>query len=88
MDAGSAVERRIERVVLETDRHLVVGDVTLPPEGYMSRFSDLLNNTETDFVALVDVEISPLEGGEIEKHPFLALGKAHVRVAHPLAESA
>lgn len=88
MNGSSAVDRRTERVVLTTDRHLVVGDVTLPPEGYKSRFSDLLNNTETDFVALVDVEISPLEGGEVERHPFLALGKAHVRVAHPLAESA
>ena len=35
--------RRKERVRFETDRHLVVGDVTLPPEGYQSRFSDAVN---------------------------------------------
>ena len=37
------METRIERVVLETDRHRIVGDLTLPKEGYRSRLSDYLN---------------------------------------------
>lgn len=78
------VEHRIERAVFETDRLRIVGDVTLPPEGYQSRFSDLLNRPDFSFVALVNAEISPLEGGEVERHPFLAIGKAHIRVAYPL----
>lgn len=76
----------MERVVLETDRRLVVGDVTLPPEGYKARFSDLLNNTESAFVALIDVEISPLEGGEVERRDFVAVSKAHVRIAFPFED--
>jgi len=31
-------QRRTERAAFETDRLLIVGDVTLPPEGYQSRF--------------------------------------------------
>ena len=77
-------EYRTERAVFETDRHRVVGNMTLPPEGYQSRFSDLLNRTDNSFILLVDVEVSALEGGEAKRSPFLALGKAHVRVAYPL----
>lgn len=78
------MEYRTERAVFETDQQRIVGDVTLPPEGYQSRFSDLLNRTDVSFIALVDVEASPLEGGDAKRFPFLALGKAHVRVAYPL----
>lgn len=76
--------RRRERVLFETDRHLVVGDVTLPPEGYQSRFSDSINRVDIAFLPLVDVEITPLGGGEAERHDFIVLSKAHVRLAHPL----
>ena len=85
---SSAVESRVERAVFETDRHRVVGDVTLPPEGYQSRFSDLLNRGDFGFVHLVNVEIAPLDGGPVANHPFVALAKAHVRLAFPLDESA
>ncbi|MDX6600999.1 MAG: hypothetical protein QOF13_201, partial [Solirubrobacterales bacterium] len=46
MGAGDEVERRIERAAFETDAHLIVGDVTLPPAGYQSRFSDSLNRDD------------------------------------------
>ncbi len=84
MEGVTGVEHRIERVVFETDRLNIVGDVQLPPEGYQSRFSDLLNREDLSFIPLVDVEVSPLGGGEAKRYPFLALGKAHVRVAYPL----
>ena len=63
MEAGTHIERRVERVRFETDRHVVIGDVTLPPEGYQSRFSDSLNRPDIDFVPVVNVEITPLDGG-------------------------
>ena len=50
MNEEENVERRVERAVFETDRQLVVGDVTLPPAGYQSRFSDSLNRADLDFV--------------------------------------
>jgi hypothetical protein len=77
--------RRKERVVFETDRHLIVGDVTLPPEGYQSRFSDAVNRADVTFIPLLDVEISPLgDGGEAKRHAFIVLAKEHVRLAYPL----
>ena len=73
------IERRLERAVFETDRHLVVGDVTLPQAGYQSRFSDALNRPEVEFVALTNVEITSLVDGEVTERPFIALGKSHIR---------
>jgi hypothetical protein len=80
--------QRKERVVFETDRHVVVGDVTLPPEGYQSRFSDAVNRADVAFIPILDVEIVPLGGGEVEKRDFIVLSKAHVRLAYPLDERA
>jgi hypothetical protein len=84
VEGATGVEHRIERAVFETDRHRVVGNVTLPPEGYQSRFSDLLNREDLGFIPLIDAEVAPLGGGDVERYPFLALGKAHIRVAYPL----
>lgn len=84
MDTGTDDNRRPERVLFETDRHLIVGDVTLPPEGYQARFSDAVNRPEVAFIPLLDVEISPLAGGETEKREFIVLAKAHIRLAYPV----
>ena len=84
MEAHSGSPRRRERVVFETDRHLVVGDVTLPPEGYQSRFSDAVNRPEVTFIPLLNVQITPLAGGESERRKFIVLAKEHVRLAYPL----
>lgn len=77
-------ERRVERVQFETDRHRIVGDVTLPPEGYQSRFSDSLNRPDVTFIPVVNAEISSLTGGDVERLPFMVVSKSHVRVAFPL----
>jgi len=86
MERQSGNPRRRERVVFETDRHLVVGNVTLPPEGYQSRFSDAVNRADVAFIPLLDVEISPLGGGEAVRRDFIVLAKEHIRLAHPLEE--
>jgi hypothetical protein len=80
---GEQAGRRVERAVFETDRHLVVGDVTLPPEGYQSRFSDALNRRDVDFLALTNVEITSLLDGTVSERPFVVLSKHHVRFAYP-----
>jgi hypothetical protein len=84
IDEGEQTERRVERVVFETDRHLILGDVTLPPAGYQSRFSDSLNRTDLDFVSLTNAEITSLADGKVSERPFVVLNKRHVRVAYPL----
>ena len=85
MSGGEQIERRVERAAFETDRQLVVGDVTLPPTGYQSRFSDLLNRIEFDFLPLTNVEITSLEDSTVSEQAFMALSKRHIRVAYPLA---
>ena len=40
------MDTRIERVVLETSRHAITGDLTMPKEGYRSRLSDFLNRAQ------------------------------------------
>jgi hypothetical protein len=81
----SQSERRVERVQFETDRHWIVGDMTLPAQGYQSRLSDSFNRIDISFIPLVDVEVSPLEGGEVERRDFMVLSKAHIRLAFPVA---
>jgi len=66
---------------------MVVGNVTLPPEGYQSRFSDAINRADVAFVPLVDVEISPLADGETVRRDFMVLAKNHIRLAYPISES-
>lgn len=78
-------DRRTERAVFETDRQIVVGDVTLPPEGYQSRFSDSLNRAGLDFIPLTNVEITSLVDGKVSERDFVALSKLHVRISYPLS---
>ena len=35
----------------------------LPPTGYHSRLSDLLNNPEREFLIVLDATVTPLDGG-------------------------
>lgn len=84
IDEGDQIERRVERAVFETDQHRIVGDVTLPPAGYQSRFSDSLNRADVEFVPLTKVEIISLADGKVSERPFTAVNKRHVRVAYPL----
>jgi hypothetical protein len=83
MDPEDHLEGRHERAVFETDRQLVVGDVTLPPEGYQSRFSDVLNRRDFDFLPLTNVEITSLVDGTINERPFLVISKSRIRIAYP-----
>jgi hypothetical protein len=77
------METRSERIVVETDRHRIVGDVTLPREGYRSRLSEYLNHGDLDFIPMVNVELTPLNGGSPEVRSFIAVARAHVQLAFP-----
>lgn len=81
-----SARRRVERAVFETDRQMVEGDLTLPPAGYQSRFSDSLNRGEFEFVPLTNAQVTSLENGEIRQLPFLILSKRHIRVAYPVEQ--
>jgi hypothetical protein len=83
MNEGDQIAHRVERAVFETDRQLVVGDVTLPPEGYRARFSDVLNRRDSDFLPLTNVEITSLVDGRVSERSFVALSKRQIRIAYP-----
>jgi hypothetical protein len=80
--------KRVERAAFETDRLLIVGDVTLPPEGYQSRFSDLLNRGDLEFLPLTDCDVTTLADGTTRPEAFVMLSKRHIRLAYPLEPTA
>jgi hypothetical protein len=71
-----------ERVVLETSKYRIVGEVTLPVEGYRSRLSDLLNREGLSFIPIVNATISGLDGDEAGYLPFIAVARDHVQLAY------
>ncbi len=80
------MDSRKERVVLETLNHRIVGDIRLPAEGYLSRFSDFLNRNELRFVTLTDATMiarTPEGATQTSEHPFITIGTDHVQFAYP-----
>ena len=76
MDQG---QHRRERITLETERHRISGELTLPRDGYRSRVSDLLNATEREFVSLTDVTVERFGSDDgPQHHPFLAISRRHI----------
>jgi hypothetical protein len=81
------VEHRDERIIVETDRHRIIGSLRLPADGYRSRLTDYLNASERVFLALTDVEVTALHGGaHVERREFVALSVRHIVLAMPAAE--
>lgn len=80
------MDTRTERVVLETPTHRIVGDLTLPREGYRSRLSDFLNRGDVGFIPLVAAEIAERTAngdGKVERRDFIAVARDHVQLAYP-----
>ena len=76
-------ETRRERIIVETARHRIVGEVTLPAEGYRSRLSDLLNREGVSFIPLANAHITHLDDGEAPDHmSFVAVARDHVTIAY------
>jgi hypothetical protein len=84
--ADTRERRRVERAVFETDRQLIEGDLTLPPAGYQSRFSDSLNRGEFEFVPLTRVRITSLADSKVTEVAFLVLSKRQIRIAYPVEQ--
>lgn len=72
------MDHRRERIRVETERHRIVGELTLARDGYRSRVSDVLNAPERDFLTLTEVSVEPLSGGPVELHPYLTLARRHI----------
>jgi hypothetical protein len=77
------MDTRVERIVLETDRHRITGDLTMPREGYRSRLSDYLNRGEMAFIPLANAMITTIDGSELaEERDFVAVSRTHVHLAY------
>jgi hypothetical protein len=82
------MDTRIERIVLETDRLRIVGDLHLPSEGYRSRLSDYLNHGEVVFIPLSSATVHPMGGdGPGQSRDFIAVARTHVHLAYPASEN-
>jgi len=80
-------EVRYERIVVETDRYRVEGDVKLPQEGYRSRISDYINRPEQEFITLINVELRSIDGsGRDWDSPVIMLARRHIRLIVPTRE--
>jgi hypothetical protein len=76
--ALEGMDHRRERIRIETERHRIMGELTLARDGYRSRVSDVLNAPERDFLTLTEVAVEPLEGGPVELFPYLTLARRHI----------
>jgi hypothetical protein len=83
-----STEIRRERIVVETERYRIVGDITLPAEGFHSRLSDLLNREGVRFIALVNATITGRNGEPPQEQPFVAVARDHVQVAYEATDVA
>jgi hypothetical protein len=75
---GPGIDQRTERIRIETERHVIVGILTLARDGYRSRVSDVLNASERDFITLTDVTVTPLDGGPVALHQYMSLARRHI----------
>jgi uncharacterized protein DUF6812 len=81
------VDMRRERVVVETDRYRVEGDITLPQEGFRSRLSDHVNRRDQEFFTMQDARLTALDGsGRDWQASVLMLARRHIRLIVPEAE--
>jgi hypothetical protein len=78
------MDTRVQRIVMETTRFRIVGDVSLPTEGFRTRLSDVLNRADTGFLSLVNVELTPIDGGDKQSLPFVAVARNQVQIAFEL----
>ena len=82
-------ERRRERVILETARYRVDGEIMLPPEGYKSRLSDHLNEPQREFLIVLDASLTPFEDPDSRfRSAVLMVQRARIEVIFPAGEFA
>jgi hypothetical protein len=78
------LEARKERIVVETDRYRVEGDIILPPNGYSDQLFNYIKRDDKEFLYLENVELEALDGsGRNWNTPVLNLERRHIRSVVP-----
>jgi hypothetical protein len=80
-------QSRTERIVLETARYRITGEVALPAEGSRSRLSDLLNREGLSFIPVSNTEVISHENDHRERIQFIAVARDNVQIAYEDAAS-
>jgi len=75
----SALDVRRERVVVETDRYRVEGDITLSQEGYGVELADYLNRSNQEFVVIVNSEVNALDGSGDWNVSVIMLARKYIK---------
>ena len=82
------IDLRHERVVVETDRYRVEGDITLPQGSYRNALADYINRGDQEFLLLTNVELLALDGsGQSWQCPSLNLARRHIRLVVAIGSS-
>lgn len=79
------MDTKVERIVLETGRHRIVGELTMPKEGFRSRISDFLNRGDLNFIPLANATIIELDTSTPVapvSRDFIAVAADHVQIAY------
>jgi hypothetical protein len=77
------MDTRVQRIVLETERYRIIGDLTMPREGYRSRLSDYLNRGEVAFIPLANAVVTTIDAAEAPvERDFIAVARTHVHLAY------
>jgi hypothetical protein len=80
----SLLEARKERIVVETDRYRVEGDIILPPNGYSDQLFNYIKRDDKEFLYLENVELEALDGsGRNWSSTVLNLERRHIRSVVP-----
>lgn len=80
----AAGEVRYEKIVVETDRYRVEGNMKLPQEGYRSRLSDYLNLRDYEFLTIVNAELTAIDGsGRDWNAPVIMLARRYIHLVVP-----
>jgi hypothetical protein len=81
----SPINTHNERIIIETDRHRVEGDVTLlPHEDFLDALFKYLNRGDQEFLPLTNVEAVAIDGSADNWNaPALNLEIKHIRIVFP-----
>ncbi len=83
-DSMSPLGVRTERIIIETDRYRVEGDITILQGSYRNSPAEYLGSNNDELLSLRNVELFSLDGsGRDWATSFLFLNKRHIRSISP-----
>lgn len=80
----SPVGVQTKRIIIETDRYRIEGDITILQGSYRNSLAEYMANNSDEFLSMTNVELVSLDGsGRDWTSSFLFLNKRHIRSISP-----